>query len=183
MNYTGLIIGAGVVGAIFYVANRVIGNSDTNKANRDTSEVTTANVQAQLLYKYMQMGNAVLPFNVVDEDLVKVYSIAYNIEDWEATQKSFSLLCGGQYTIYKALDKALTSEENAIFMHKLEEGQKLPRLYATKDTVIIRQDGSIASIPITAGYVGRVKSTTETSYIVNLDGFDYAVPKSAAVTK
>lgn len=164
------------IGGGILLITKFLGRRATNESNNQAENISDiATAQAAKLYSLFgvvrQGGFAVATPVVLNSTKNKIAWLAANIYDWSATQKAFTKLCGGNYTILDAAKTALVNTANYnAFVDYISRAQKQKRIFCGDipyySVVNINQYGGSVFKNFKAGeYVGRCQNTDNGYYL------------------
>lgn len=158
-----------------------------NQANRVTDELDATNAQAVKLYGFFGItkvgGFAVATPIILDSTLAQVGWLIRNVCDWPQLQRTFTQMCGGNYTVLQAASTALSSSEYAGFTRLLETALTQKRIFANADYHTLynanRYGGSVGENYREGQFVGRCVAEDDLyyKYLSQKDGVYYYAEK------
>ena len=164
------------VGGGIMLISRLFGHRATNDSNKQSEKLTDiATAQAAKFYNLFgvirQGGFSVATPVVLNSTKNKIAWLAANIYDWSATQKAFTKLCGGNYTLLDAAKTALINSTNYnSFVDYISRAQKQKRIFCGaipyySEVNLTKYGGSVFKNFAANQYVGRCQNTDDGYYL------------------
>ena len=98
----------------------------------------------------------------------KIALLAMNIDNWDVVQKTFTKLCGGNYTIFQAASTALNSQNYSTFTDYITIALSQQRIFCKNDSYSernISRYGGVQCANYSAGdFVGRCTNEDDNYY-------------------
>lgn len=143
-----------------------------NSANDVTKSLDNSKKQALLFMDYfgVVVTNLTAFATPVTSETTKnkIALLAMNIDDWEVIQKTFTKLCGGNYTIFNAASTALNSQNYTVFSNYISTALTQKRIFCKEDSYsernINQYGGSVCANYQKGDFVGRCISEDSEYY-------------------